>query len=67
MQGNSLLCCPDGLDILKALIESCGNTYEVNTLNKFAPLIFEKKPLYKFSDLCPGDTSFSKVGQHLLH
>ena len=64
MQCPEIHCCvaPEGLDILKALIDSCGDTYEVEELTRFTPLIFEKKPVYKLSDLQPGDAviAFSK-------
>ena len=64
IQCEEIHCCvaPEALDILKALIESCGDSYEVEELERFTPLIFEKKPVHRLSDLHPGDAviAFSK-------
>lgn len=64
MQCEEIHCCvaPEGLEILQKLIESCGDTCEVEELSRFTPLIFEKKPVYKLNDLRPGDAviAFSK-------
>ena len=64
MQSEEIHCCvaPEGLDILISLIDSCGDTYEVEELERFTPLIFERKPVCQLSDLQPGDAviAFSK-------
>ena len=64
MQCREIHCCvaPEGLAILEKLIDSCGDTYEVEELTRFTPLIFEKKPVYKLNELQPGDAviAFSK-------
>ena len=64
IQSEEIHCCvaPEGLDILKALIESCGDSYEIEELERFTPLIFERKPVQRLSDLHPGDAviAFSK-------
>ena len=64
VQCQEIHCCvaPEGLEILEALIESCGDTFEVEELERFTPLIFERRPIRKLSDLCPGDAviAFSK-------
>lgn len=57
-------CCtaPEGLDILKKLITDCGDTYQIQNLERLTPLVFEDIPLKSLDELQPGDAviAFSK-------
>lgn len=64
LQADEIHCCvaPEGLNILKKLIESCGDQYKVEQTNRFTPLQFEDRVITSVHELKPGDAlvAFSK-------
>ncbi|WP_051671810.1 helicase-related protein [Oribacterium sp. P6A1] len=46
---------PEGEDVLKRMIESCGDSYEIVHFERKTPLIMESVPFYFPEDVRPGD------------
>lgn len=64
LQADEIHCCValEGLDILKALIDDCGDPYKVERTERFTPLVFEDRAVSFVQNLQPGDAlvAFSK-------
>lgn len=64
IQADEIHCCvaPEGFNILKALIEDCGDSYKVERTERFTPLIFEDRAISFIQDIREGDAlvAFSK-------